>query len=86
MIKKEKMLVLGGAGLIGSYLVEKLVEKKYEIMVIDDFSKGQMKNLKKFKNKIKIKKINLETSSELKNSNILNSTNQINQYYSNNAS
>lgn len=67
MIKKEKMLVLGGAGLIGSYLVEKLVEKKYEIMVIDDFSKGQMKNLKKFKNKIKIKKINLETSSELKN-------------------
>ena len=47
--KKKKVLVLGGAGLIGSYLVEKLVKEKYKVLVIDDFSKGQLKNLKNIK-------------------------------------
>jgi len=60
MKKKNKILVLGGAGLIGSYLVEKLVARKYDVTVIDDFSKGKKSNLRKVLNKIKIKKLNLE--------------------------
>ena len=67
MNKKKKVLVLGGAGLIGSYLVEKLVKEKYNMLVIDDFSKGQLKNLKNIKKKLKYYILNLETSKKLSN-------------------
>ena len=39
--KIKKIAVLGGAGLIGSYLVELLVNKGHKVVVIDDFSKGK---------------------------------------------
>lgn len=65
--KRKKIVVLGGAGLIGSYLVEKLVKKKFKVLVVDDFSKGQLKNLKSVKNKIKIIKIDLEKFKNLRN-------------------
>ncbi len=65
MNKKKNVLVLGGAGLIGSYLVEKLAKKKYKVLVVDDFSKGHLKYLKNIKKKIKIIKIDLETSQKL---------------------
>ena len=38
--KIKKIAVLGGAGLIGSYLAEHLVSKGHKVVVIDDFSKG----------------------------------------------
>ena len=60
MEKNKKVLVLGGAGLIGSYLVEKLVKKNYYVCVIDDFSRGQLKNLSSVKKKIKIFNVDLE--------------------------
>ena len=47
ILKNKKVAVLGGAGLIGSYLVELLVIKGYKVVVIDDFSKGKRVNLKK---------------------------------------
>ena len=49
MIKsnKEVVAVTGGAGLIGSYLVDLLVEEGYKVIVIDDFSKGSIQNLNK---------------------------------------
>ena len=65
MKKNKKIVVLGGAGLIGSYLVEKLVKKKFDVCVIDDFSKGQLKNLSSVKKKIKILKLNLEKYKKL---------------------
>ena len=40
-----KYLVTGGAGFIGSHLAEALVEGKNEIVVLDDFSTGNRKNL-----------------------------------------
>lgn len=39
------MLVTGGAGFIGSNLVRVLSEKNYEIIVVDDLSMGEIKNL-----------------------------------------
>ena len=40
-----KVLVTGGAGFIGSYVVEALVERGYEVKVFDDLSTGSLENL-----------------------------------------
>ena len=63
--KIKKIAVLGGAGLIGSYLVELLVHKGHKVVVIDDFSKGKIENLAKIKHKIKIRRINIENKKNL---------------------
>ena len=40
-----KILVTGGAGFVGSHLVERLIRQKHEVTVLDDFSNGNMRNL-----------------------------------------
>jgi UDP-glucose 4-epimerase len=49
MIKKtkEKILVTGGAGFIGSHVVDLFLKKNYEVIVIDDLSSGNKANLNK---------------------------------------
>ena len=59
--KFKKIAVLGGAGLIGSFLVEHLVKKGHPVVVFDDFSKGKLSNLYNVKNKIEIIRIKLQT-------------------------
>ena len=47
-----KILITGGAGFIGSNLVEKLIKNKHYVIVIDNLETGSIKNIKKFlKNK-----------------------------------
>ncbi|PPR47626.1 MAG: UDP-N-acetylglucosamine 4-epimerase [Alphaproteobacteria bacterium MarineAlpha5_Bin8] len=43
-------LVTGGAGFIGSHVVDLLIEKNYKVRIIDDLSGGREENLKKHKN------------------------------------
>ncbi|MFC2043978.1 SDR family oxidoreductase [Chloroflexota bacterium] len=45
MIGKNKVIVTGGAGFIGSNLAEELVKRGYGVTVIDDLSTGRMENL-----------------------------------------
>lgn len=55
----KKIAIFGGAGLIGSYLVDLLVKKKYQILVVDNFKKGRKENIK-FKKNVKFLNIDLE--------------------------
>ena len=57
-----KVLVTGGAGFIGSNLVDKLVNLSHEVVVLDNCSTGRLSNLKKVKNKIKFVNIDITTS------------------------
>lgn len=47
-----KVLVAGGAGFVGSHLVDLLLEKNYEVTVIDNCITGHKKNLEHVKNDI----------------------------------
>ena len=59
-LRDEKVIVTGGAGLIGSFLVDRLVNDGAHVIVVDDFSKGKKSNLKNSINDIEIREGNLE--------------------------
>jgi UDP-glucose 4-epimerase len=54
MAPSERVLVTGGAGFIGSHLVEALVNGGSRVVVFDDLSTGFMRNLERFRNSIDI--------------------------------
>lgn len=53
-IKGLRVLVTGGAGFIGSHIVESLVKGGAKVIVYDNFSSGLMDNLKHLEKDIKI--------------------------------
>jgi UDP-glucose 4-epimerase len=57
-----KILVTGGAGFIGSHLVDRLMSEDHEVIVLDNFKSGKIENLDLVKEKARV--INCDIRSE----------------------
>jgi UDP-N-acetylglucosamine/UDP-N-acetyl-alpha-D-glucosaminouronate 4-epimerase len=49
-----KILVTGGAGFIGSNIVEELLKRRHFVRILDNFSTGRRENLKRFQNDVEL--------------------------------
>ncbi len=45
VLNKQTVLVTGGAGFIGSHMVDALIKESYSVAVVDNFSSGSEKNV-----------------------------------------
>lgn len=59
--KESTVLVTGGAGFIGSHLVDHLVELNSDVVVTDDFSRGNFENIKHVREEIDLVPVDLTT-------------------------
>ena len=63
-----KSLVTGGAGFIGSHLVDALLEMGHEVTVLDNLSTGRLENLAQVKNDVRIRQCDLGIDGDWKGS------------------
>lgn len=61
-----KFLVTGGAGFIGSNIVEELLKRRHKVRVIDNFCTGKLSNIKPFLKKIELVKGDIRKEKDLR--------------------
>lgn len=59
--QNSKVLVTGGGGFIGSFLTEELVERGADVVVADNFSRGDYKKIEHLQDWIEIRRVDLTT-------------------------
>lgn len=59
-MQKDIFVVTGGAGFIGSHMVDLLLEKNHEVRVVDNFTGGWEKNLAHHKDNPNLKVFNID--------------------------
>jgi nucleoside-diphosphate-sugar epimerase len=64
-LKDKKIVVTGGAGFIGSHIVDLLVEIGAKVVVIDDFSTGKIDNIKHNLDKIELVQCSINDTEKL---------------------
>jgi UDP-glucose 4-epimerase len=57
--EETSILVTGGAGFIGSFLAERLVELGADVVVADDFSRGNIDNIEDFRDQVDLVPLDL---------------------------
>lgn len=66
MSRNIKTIVTGGAGFIGSHLVEKLVKSGYMVTVLDNLVTGRFENIKQLREYKNFRFVKLDVSKNLK--------------------
>ena len=62
----KRALVTGGAGFVGSHIVEELLADGLEVVSVDDYSAGKAKNLQPFKENVKLTEVNCDITDRSK--------------------
>ena len=58
-MKFKKVLITGGAGLIGSHLSKRLIEEGYHVTIIDNLERGRLEYLGEQKDRVTFLKLDL---------------------------
>ena len=67
MQNNKSILITGGAGFIGSHLANALLEKKNDVIVLDNFSTGRPQNLEHIREKIQLVECDISQTSKWQN-------------------
>ena len=65
-MKKQKILITGGSGFIGSAITRHLVNKGHSVTVFDNNSRGKLRRLSEIMSKIKFKRGDIRNYKKLK--------------------
>ena len=67
MLDNKSILITGGAGFIGSHLVDALLKKENDVIVLDNFSTGRPQNLEHIREKIQLVECDISQTSKWQN-------------------